>query len=361
MRAILLSAAFLAGGCAVPAIHPAVAALPDLDEDLELSFFSTFDEASFRALAERAFLDPAPDARAAAHKLLGGVVSHSHPYLPNLADRRRLARRLLFPLTRHPDAEVRAGIWSLARLTYDDPSTSAAASDALARAIEDPDPDVRLASIRTGIALHAGHPGGCVVEAKRTPFTLRPHREALAARLVQEPDPRVRAELLRALAWCGPLAVLPDFVRYFTGADRRDEIAGVAGTVRWLFELPPGGLDQAGPPAQAPRAEAWSRFRAFADSLTGTLAARRNGLVLLLHQADAEQGSLQDDRDLIARAASWLESDEEELREEDLILVVRHWRVMDLERVVHDVRGAVRRTSAPEIARGLRAWLSQPR
>ena len=114
-----------------------------MTDELRLSFFESFDDASFRALAERAFRERLPEAE----KLLNDVVWNWHPDLRDKAGLRRRARLLLPPLAAHPDPRVREGIWRLGRFLYNEPETSAAWSSALPDALSDDDPDVRLAAI----------------------------------------------------------------------------------------------------------------------------------------------------------------------------------------------------------------------
>ena len=62
MRAFVATVFLLSAACtASPPLHPAVSAGSAMTEDLRLSFFENFDDASFRALAERSFCDRSPD------------------------------------------------------------------------------------------------------------------------------------------------------------------------------------------------------------------------------------------------------------------------------------------------------------
>src|SRR6185295_19231980 len=284
---ILLPAACTAGRD----LHPAVAAGAAMTDELRLSFFESFDDASFRALAERAFRERLPEAE----KLLNDVVWNWHPDLRDKAGLRRRARLLLPPLAAHPDPRVREGIWRLGRFLYNEPETSAAWSSALPDALSDDDPDVRLAAIETSLDLHAGWTGGCVIEAKITSFSLHSHSARLAKRLLEEPDERVRRALLRAAAWEGRRRFLPSMVRYFTEADRRGELPSMCGSVWTMFANPEEGLDALllRPPEDL-RAT-WARLKDFAAALQGTPAARRNGIVLLLLSAATANASLEED------------------------------------------------------------------
>lgn len=341
-----------------PALHPALTVAGEIPDELRLSFFADFDERSFRALAERAFTDEALAVREEAARLLDAVVWNWYPELPQREARRRYARSLLPPLTRHADARVRVGIWRLARHLYQDPSTAAPASEAFAEALVDPDPDVRLAALRTALDLQSGHTGGCIVEEKKTSFTLRAHLDRLSTRLFLEPDLRVRVLLLRALLWCGRGSSLPFFARYFIEADRRDEIPLVGMTVRALFEAWATELQTNLSRSVGGDPGAWDRFRAFTESLVETRAARRNGIVLLLSLAAEMDISINEDRGLLRRVIEGLESDEEGVREEDLLLIVKHWRVMDPSKVVHRPNDFLRLSSVPDILKGLRALLA---
>ena len=204
---------------------------------------------------------------------------------------------------------------------------AAPASEAFAEGVQDRDPDVRLAAVTTALALHSGHPGGCVVEAKKTTFTLRAHRDRLATRLFVEPDVRVRALLLRTLALCGRDAVLPLFTRYFSEADRREELSSVGWKVLELFQIPATGQESELARPHGDEAVAWARFRAFTASLQETRAARRNGIMLELFMASETSTSIHEDRGLLRRVIEGLERDEEGVREEDLFLIVDRWPV----------------------------------
>ena len=357
MRFTLTVPILLLAACAAPPrgpIHPAVFADAEISDELKQSFFESFDEDSFRALAERAFRDGNADA----DKLLNDIVWNWHPGIPGEKGCRLRARLLLPPLAGHPDPLVRAGIWRVGRLLYDEPATSAAWSSVLRSALRDPDPDVRLAALNTSTHLHEGWPGGCVVEAKKTSFSLRPHAAQLMERLFEEPDARVRLALLRALALIGRRQVLPAFTRYFSEADRREEM----GTLRWavhaLFGYPEAGVDAAQSQLPGDQDAHWARMRGFSDSLQATATARRNGIVLLLSLCEDRTHSLDEDRPFLTRVVQWLEREPEIVREEDLLLIVGQWRVMDPEKVVHDLGGFLRRSTLPELLKGLQEHLA---
>jgi len=348
----------LAASCASPPpLHRAVTAQSAMTEELRVSFFESFDDASFRALAERAFRDRHPES----DKLLNDVVWNWHPDMLDKAGRRRRARALLPPLAAHPDARVREGIWRLGRFLYDEPETASAWSAALPAALEDADPDVRLAAIETARDLHAGHTGGCVVEPKITSFSLRPHAALLARRLLEEPDVRVRRAILNAASWIGRRLFLPMLTRYFTEADRRMELASIGGTVWALFSNPAEGLKQdAGRPVDSPEAT-WPRLKEFAVSLQSTAAARRNAVLLLLQLATENHVVIREDREILRRAVEWLDREPEVVEEDELFLILHHWRVMDPAKVVHRLHDAVRRSNLPDVLKLLKEHLAELR
>src|SRR5204862_60311 len=173
--------------------------------------------------------------------------------------------------------------------------------------------------------------GGCVVEDKKTSFSLRPQAELLSARLFEEPDARVRNELLRALSWGGRRRFLPQVTRFFTEADRREELADLMWTVWTFFNNPEEGLEQRHDPRPPDDEATWVRFKAYAESLRETSAARRNGIVLVLTLAIERRVSLSDDRLFLGRVVEWLGGEEDLVREEDLHLIVHQWKVMDPE------------------------------
>jgi hypothetical protein len=348
----------LAASCASPPpLHRAVTAQSAMTEELRVSFFESFDDASFRALAERAFRDRHPEA----DKLLNDVVWNWHPEMLDKAGRRRRARALLPPLAAHPDARVREGIWRLGRFLYDEPETASAWSSALPAALEDGDPDVRLASIETARDLHAGHTGGCVVGPKITSFSLRPHASLLARRLLEEPDVRIRRALLNAAGWVGRRIFLPALTRYFTDADRRMELASMSWTVWALFSNPEEGLKQdAGRPLDIPEAT-WPRVKEFAASLQSTAAARRNAVLLLLQLATEFRVEIREDAGILARTVEWLDREPDIVEEDELFLILHHWPVMDPAKVVHQLQGAVRQSNLPDVLKRLKEHLADLR
>lgn len=350
--ALILAVAACSGAPRGP-LHPAVHAGSAITDEQKESFFKTFDEASFRALAERAFRD----GDVAADELLNRVVWNWYPGIPDEAGRRLRARQLLVTLAAHPDARVREGAWRVGRYLYQEPATSTAWASALGSALRDPDPDVRLAAIKTSTDLHTGCTGGCVVEAKKTAYSLRPQFGRLAERLFEEPDARVRLALLRALTWSGRRQALPAFVRYFTEADRRDEIPEIAWTVGSLMAKPEDGLESMHLYRQNDDA-LWTGLRAFGEGLGDTAAARRNGILLILFMAAEMSVSIGEDRPLLRRVIAWLEREEEYTREEDLVLILRHWRVMDPAKLNHRLHDFVRHSDVPEVLKGLKETLA---
>lgn len=354
MRGFAPALILLAACGAAPPLHPAVTAEPEISDELRLSFFESFDPASFRALAERAFHDRDPQAE----DLMFAVVWNWHPHMKDLAGRRREAQRLMPPLASHPDPRVRRGIWQLGRYLYQAPDTSAAWAAALPAALTDPDPDVRLAAIRTSIDLHSGSTGGCIVEPKVTAYSLRPHAPLLSARLLEEPDVRVRIAILRALAWCGRGLAQPALVRYLSEADRRSELALAGDWIRMLFSVPEAGLDQSSGRRSEDSDVIWPRLRDFAVSLQQSDAARRNGIVLLLQQATELELRLDEDKTVLSRVIDWLVRETDVVQEQDLHLVLTHWRVMDPDKVVHEPQGIIRRSNLPELLTLLRARLA---
>src|SRR6185436_5101831 len=171
----------------------------------------------------------------------------------------------------------------------------------------------------------------------------------LAQRLLEEPDERVRRALLRAAAWEGRRRFLPTMTRYFTEADRRQEQPPMCGSVWTFFSSPDEGLAalHLRPPENL--GAAWARLKEFADSLQGTPAARRNGIVLLLLSAQNADASLDEDRTILGRVVDWLRREPDVVREEDLHLILGHWKVMDPDKVVHEPGAFLRRRNLPEI------------
>ncbi len=334
--------------------HPAIAFIMAgaLDDDQKLSFFARFDRPSFSLLAETAFTHPDPRVRLRAEELMDAVLWNWYPDLASRDERRHEAREILIDLVRRPHPRVREGALESARRLYDDTTVETALSEAVRAGVEDGDADVRLAAVRLAIVLHEGHAGGCVREPKKTAFTLRTLQTLLERKLSVEPDPRVRAGIVSALSRCPSASTLSAIRDYLAAADRRPEAAALARPV-WALFCPPDAAGLSMDDA------VWGRLCSFLSGPeTAGAVARRNAVSILLEVADAANRDLREDAEAVARVLSWLETDGH-VGEEDMHRILRHWRVMEPDRVVHQPEAFLYRSSLADLVGGLRLTLDQ--